>query len=361
MEDRPKYERLKQTIKNNIQDGIWKPGEKLPAENVLCDHFGVSKITVKKAKDELIDEGVLETMPGRKGVFVRVLHRISPTGLVGVAIDDIQMLPFADILKGIEDKLWEHKLHLTLSNVYADTAKVEAYFQSILQNDTVVGVIFAPVIVDNYLEQNRRILDLFRQRQVPYVFVDRYLPKWTASSVTSNNYEASKALTTLLLRQGHTRILALAGVACSSMNERVQGYLDAFEAAGIAHDPNLLLRLNEHVLSGDEPEAERDRAQMLAAKAGDFTACYPMNAGLHAITRALCPPEMLNQKSLALITYDEVTEPLLDLSRRVFFVRQPAYKMGWEAAKLLLDKIHEPDQRVVQITLKSEIVEKVVE
>ena len=48
--DTPKYERLKQVITNNIRDGIWKPGDKLPAEKILCEQFGVSKITVKKAK-----------------------------------------------------------------------------------------------------------------------------------------------------------------------------------------------------------------------------------------------------------------------------------------------------------------------
>ena len=37
--DAPKYERLKQIIKNNIRDGVWRPGDKMPVEAVLCEHF----------------------------------------------------------------------------------------------------------------------------------------------------------------------------------------------------------------------------------------------------------------------------------------------------------------------------------
>ena len=157
--DTPKYERLKQVITNNIRDGIWKPGDKLPAEKILCEQFGVSKITVKKAKDDLLTEGILENLPGRKGTFIKPTTRMPSTGLVGVAIDDIHDLYFSLILKGIEDKLWEHKLHTIVCNVYHDFEKIEAYFQSLSQRN-VAGIIFAPARGARgagYVEGNRRI------------------------------------------------------------------------------------------------------------------------------------------------------------------------------------------------------------
>lgn len=32
---------------NQIQQGIWKPGDKIPSENELAEQFNVSRITVK--------------------------------------------------------------------------------------------------------------------------------------------------------------------------------------------------------------------------------------------------------------------------------------------------------------------------
>ena len=91
--DKLKYERLKQIIKNNIRDAIWRPGDKIPVDKILCEQFGVSRITVKKAKDDLIAEGVLENLPGRRGAFVRKKNRGLSTDLIGVVIESIEVFP----------------------------------------------------------------------------------------------------------------------------------------------------------------------------------------------------------------------------------------------------------------------------
>ncbi len=93
--DTLKYKRLKLIIKNNIRDGIWKAGEKASSERSLCEQFGISKITVKKAKNDLLSEGLLENLPGRKGVFVKQSSRTLSKGLVGVAIDDVNDLHYS--------------------------------------------------------------------------------------------------------------------------------------------------------------------------------------------------------------------------------------------------------------------------
>jgi DNA-binding LacI/PurR family transcriptional regulator len=362
MEEQPKYERLKQTIQHNIREGIWKPGDKLPAENVLCDHFGVSKITVKKAKDDLLAEGVLETRPGRKGVFIRKLHGISPSGIIGVVMDDIKNIPFLEMFKGIEDKLWEDKLHVILGNYYADPEKVEVYIQSLLQSN-IAGVLFSPVQGTGYQEMNQRIIDRLTERHVPYVLIDRYLSNCLYNSVVSNNRQASKELIKGLIAKGHTRILGFAGRECSSMDERVQGYLDAFREAGIEPDPHLLIRLNEVLLSHDSGQqpVELERIKPLLEKAGDFTACYFMNMAPQTLLPTIFPDGKNADQEIEFATYDDVTEHLRGLTKRVTIVHQPGYKIGREAAKLLIEAIHDPDQRVVQITLKSEIVEEVIE
>lgn len=357
----PKYEQLKQSIRQNIRDGIWKPGEKIPFEKTLCEQFGVSEITVKKAKRDLIAEGVLESLPGRRGTFVRQSNNISSTDLIGVAIDGAKDPFFADMLHGIEDKLWEYRLHPILCSVYFDIEKVEAYFQSLLQRD-VAGVIFAPLKGPGYVDNNKKIIAMLTERQIPVVLLDRYIPDLLVNSVVSDNRQGSKELTKRLIEKGHTRILVLTGVECSSINDRIRGYLDALEEAGLEQDRRLIIRVDDVLFQMQQHYGEElARVQGLVEQAEDFAACYTMSSViLQEAIQVLFPKGKNLGRKIEIVTYDNNIQELMAITDHVTFVKQPAYKMGWEAAKLLIDTINNPDQRVVQITLKAEIIEKVI-
>ncbi|MCP4401621.1 MAG: GntR family transcriptional regulator [bacterium] len=360
-----KYEQLKQIVKNNIRDGIWKPGQKIPAENMLCKQFDVSKTTVKKAKNDLLMEGILETLPGRKGAFIKQTATTgSPTaGLIGVAINDINDPHFALILKGVEDTLWENKLHTIICNAYYDVEKVEAYMYSLIEQN-VAGVIFTPVVGTEYLENNRRIVRLLDGHRIPYVMVDRYLPGLFLNAVVSDNLQGSKDLTTSLLGKGHQRILVITGVECSSMNERVRGHLEALQEAGIEHDPHLLINADDIVLQEEslQEKEELERVRGLVERAGNFTACYTMNSPLlYAAMQMFCPradPPAVIPFEIA--TYDYSIKELFGHTNRVTIAKQPGYQMGWEAAKLLLKNIKNPHQYTAHMAIRTEIIEEIL-
>ena len=65
----PLYDQLKQILKEAIDQGEYKSGDRLPNESELCDLYGVSRITVRRAIQDLADEGFLERKQG-KGTFV---------------------------------------------------------------------------------------------------------------------------------------------------------------------------------------------------------------------------------------------------------------------------------------------------
>jgi len=65
----PLYRQLKHLIEEEINTGRWKPGDKIPAEPELSSRFGVSRITVRAALNELSEEGLLVKIQG-KGTFV---------------------------------------------------------------------------------------------------------------------------------------------------------------------------------------------------------------------------------------------------------------------------------------------------
>lgn len=68
-EFRPLYRQIKLLITQDMQAGVWKPGEMIPSEFELADRFGVSQGTVRKAIDDLAAENLLTRRQG-KGTFV---------------------------------------------------------------------------------------------------------------------------------------------------------------------------------------------------------------------------------------------------------------------------------------------------
>ena len=57
-------------LKKQLMEGVWKTGEKIPSENELCGSFGVSRVTVRAAIQQLEILGLVETKHGG-GTFVR--------------------------------------------------------------------------------------------------------------------------------------------------------------------------------------------------------------------------------------------------------------------------------------------------
>ena len=60
-------------LKREIEEGIWKKGEKLPSEKILCERFSVSRITIRSAIQQLEARGMVETVQGA-GTVVKQEH-----------------------------------------------------------------------------------------------------------------------------------------------------------------------------------------------------------------------------------------------------------------------------------------------
>ena len=65
-----KYERIANDMKEKIESGVYKPNDQLPFEAEMCESYGVSRITVKKAMDLLVNEGLVVKRRGA-GTFVK--------------------------------------------------------------------------------------------------------------------------------------------------------------------------------------------------------------------------------------------------------------------------------------------------
>jgi len=68
----PIYYQLKMLVKQQIQEGDLRAGDRLPTEQELCDLYAISRAPVRQALADLVREGFIYRRPGQ-GTFVRKL------------------------------------------------------------------------------------------------------------------------------------------------------------------------------------------------------------------------------------------------------------------------------------------------
>lgn len=69
-QQQPLYRQIQVVLRDAVADRTLRPDDALPPERELAAEFGVSRITIRKAIEGLVTEGVLDTHHG-SGTFVR--------------------------------------------------------------------------------------------------------------------------------------------------------------------------------------------------------------------------------------------------------------------------------------------------
>ena len=117
----------------------------------------------------------------------------------------------------------------------------------------------------------------------PVVFLDRPPNGVAADSVVLDNRGGSRTAVAHLIAQGHRRIALVGDVASLwTASERLAGYRDALDKAGIGVDP-LLIRLGSHAVDG----AEAITYELLALPAPPTAIFAANNRNCIGVLRAL--------------------------------------------------------------------------
>lgn len=85
----PLYLQIEALIRSDIEDGTLAPNDQVSSEPTWAAELGVSRMTVRKALDNLVSEGLLFRQPG-KGTFVapsRIPHGLSTQQSFSAAMD----------------------------------------------------------------------------------------------------------------------------------------------------------------------------------------------------------------------------------------------------------------------------------
>ena len=142
-------EQVYSQLKENVVNGIWKPGEKIPSENQLVSLLGVSRPSIRMAIQKMITLGMIESKVG-DGTYVRAagpsafIDKLASMGLKPK--DQIEIMEFRKALEtealklAVERATDEDIAELEAIHIRARAAHkkkdVETYFKEDLQFHT---------------------------------------------------------------------------------------------------------------------------------------------------------------------------------------------------------------------------------
>ena len=352
----PKYHQLKELLIEKIIAGEWKPGEKISAEKEIVNKCDCSLITVNKAVSKLVEEGYVFRERGR-GTFV------SPKSLwgnseepivlklIGMVVPDVTNEFGRTIVRGVEDYLHTRGYSLIIGNHDQNIDKAQNYV-SLLLKKHIDGIVFSPVLGENYEEKNARILHKLNHRDIPLVLIDKYLRNMDCSYVVSDNIESSFKMTESLIKSGHKKIAVVTGLDCSSFEDRLTGYIEALKKYSISFDPDFVLEYDARRIDAGDIEMIVN----FLSKKKSFSAIYAFNSTLSkGVILAL---EKLGRKipgDITLVSYDNHLLPH-SAETKLIRVNQPENMMGKKAAELIIQLIEKRSRKPEKIILKSEIL-----
>lgn len=345
------YEKVAEKIQSQIEDGTFQPGERLPSIKALCQSHQVSNITIRAALKQLVTKGYLESRP-RSGVFIRERSNRTPRlrgeKVIGLLVTAMDTQFFMDIIRGVEGGCQKAGYRVLIANS-KNEAELEARHLRDFSRE-VSGLVIAPVTGKG----NYAAYSVLLQKEVPFVFVDRYVMRLSAPLVATDN-EAGGFLAAkhLLKEAGRDKVFVLCGRSATSIEERLRGYRAALDQAGIAFDPERVRCSSlEHDAAGYVLTQEIVEKFPGVVPFGIFAMNEYMALGAYA---ALREASLKIPQDVAVVSFDDALAPFLDPPLTT--VRQNPHAMGKSAVEVLLDVIrYGSAHSAPSVRLKPELV-----
>ncbi len=244
----PVYQKIIETLKDQINSGIWAEGAKLPSESQLMAEFNTSRITVTRALKELELTGVIYREKGRGSFVASKESRNSK--VISLIIPHK-----ADFFSGGQQYVrsvynyCQQCGYLCSVHYSEQSSKKERAILSDVLNHRVSGIILYPIS-----NKNIDIISNIMITGSPIVLLDRKLEEVDIPVIESDNYEGALDAVNYLLNMGHTRIAFVGAKESRTVGERYRGYCSALISAGIPIDRDLVFTHYDNIHSDDQQE-----------------------------------------------------------------------------------------------------------
>ena len=93
------YEALADRLRQSIRGGVYASGQLLGSEYELARREGISRMTVRRASELLVHEGLIERRPG-KGLYVRSAG--VSTRMIQMIAGNLQWEPSLQVARGAQ-------------------------------------------------------------------------------------------------------------------------------------------------------------------------------------------------------------------------------------------------------------------
>lgn len=340
-------------LKRAIDEGVYRPGDRVPSEAALCERFNASRITVAKAIQALQRDGLVTRRPG-SGTYVQQ-PAVAPSHRFGLLIPQLGNTEiFEPICQGIMQAplakshvlLWGHTSAETESDRLGAVAE-QLCRQFIDQK--VSGVFFAPLEYKSDRETaNRRVVELLAREKIAVVLLDRCYERFPNRSgldlVGIDNYRAGYAITQHLLEQGGRNLVFVARKhSASTIAQRIGGVEAAAARA----------KVKAHVCLGDVNDPAFIASMLKTGHpdsivcGNDFTAARLMRSLLDLGVRI---PEDVRITGFDDVSYSQF------LPIPLTTIHQDCSEIGRAALSLMLGRLAEPGRTALDVRVPFELV-----
>ncbi len=260
------------------------------------------------------------------------------TMTLGVVVGDIENEFFSRLVRGFTDVVRERGYDTILANTDERLDSERSAIRVLLER-RVDGLLVAPVSM-----RDGRHLREARDAGAPIVLVDRRIPRSGLDTVIVDGVAAAREAVEHFLAAGHRRIGLVTGSAVgvgeddgedptSTSVDRLTGYREALEAAGLPFDPALVRVGDFHLEAARRRTADLLRAPDRPTAVLATDSVLALGAFLAVRDVGLSCPGEVSLAGFDDPPWTSVVQPPLSV------MDQPAYELGATAGRRLLARI----------------------
>jgi DNA-binding LacI/PurR family transcriptional regulator len=232
---------LAAALRAEIEHGVYAEGQLIPSERALCSSKGVSRTTVRRAIQRLVDEGMLYRVPG-SGTYVGRATSLT-TGpqhaTVGLILPTLANPYFGELATAIEREGRRVGYQLLLGQSDLTGHSVVPYLAHYAENPAVKGAIVVSTWEDLPVASYNQLMRVGK----PFLFVVQHSETVGADSVATDHVGGARELMRYLIGLGHRQI-AFVGEGRARIARHYQGYLEGLREGGLSADTRLQARVD---------------------------------------------------------------------------------------------------------------------
>jgi LacI family transcriptional regulator len=326
---------LADVLRQMILDRQLRTGERLPSERELRDTTGLSRMTVRRAIETLIESGLVYRVAG-SGTFVGApSNDRTQTSTLGLIVPTFANSLFAELTDRIEREMRRFGYGLSVARSEFDPRSEAELLNQYAATPQVKGVLVVPTSGGELVEAYRAVISARK----PLVFVIRQEELdgegIDVDSVVTDHVRGARDVVRHLIALGHTRI-AYVGSARPRYDTHYMGYQRALAEAGIPLDPALVITPDL-----DAETAGHEAVRLLLTRQTPFTAVFARidSTAIH-VMRALLEAGLRVPGDVSVVGFDNI-ETARHLSPPLTTVDHALGEVGRLAIWLMLDRIED--------------------